>query len=116
MLVGHILAGRAMFTPGSYRLSVKTGRSKERPANTRDKVERGRPIKKRVHRQSYTELDTKEAIRLVQEDGLTILMTASFTNDRKLNAVPRNFRHENYTIVFFSKWIWYPVQASIYLF
>jgi hypothetical protein len=79
-------------------------------------VKRGRPIKKRVHRQSYTELDTKEAIRLVQEDGLTILMTASFTNDRKLNAVPRNFSNANFANVSVSKWIWYPVQVSIYLF
>ncbi len=98
MLVGHILVGRAMLTPGSYRLPGKTGKSKERPANIRDEVKRGRPAttpykvkrerttmkKKKVHRdiirrQNYTELDIKKAIRLLQEDGLTILMTASFT-------------------------------------
>ncbi len=48
MLVGHILVGRARLTPGSFRLPGKTGKSKERPANTPDKVKRGRPIKKRL--------------------------------------------------------------------
>jgi hypothetical protein len=69
--------GRATLTPGSYRLSVKTGKSKERPERLHRDI---------IHRQSYTEQKTKVAIRLVQEDGLTILMAARFANDRKLEA------------------------------
>jgi hypothetical protein len=77
-------------TPGSYRILGTTGKSKER---TPDKVKRGRPIMKKkrrlrkdiIHRLSYTEQDMKEAVRLVQEDGLTILMAAGFTNVNLFN-------------------------------
>jgi hypothetical protein len=45
----------------------------------------------------------KVAIRLFQEDGLTILMAARFANDRKL--------HETYVLV--SLWICYTVKIQI---
>ncbi len=77
-------------TPGSYRILGTTGKSKER---TPDKVKRGRPIMKKkrrlckdiIHRLSYTEQDMKEAVCLVQEDGLTILMAAGFTKVNLFN-------------------------------
>ena len=107
--VGRIPAAK-VGTPGSYSLSGKTNQAKKgpgRPANTPDKVKRGRPImkkKKRVragilHRNTYTEQDMKEAVRLVQEDEMTILQAASYTNERKLNIVPRNFDHNNFAKV-----------------
>lgn len=107
--VGRIPAASEMLTPGSYRLSAKTTKGsrkgQDRLSNTPDKGKRaGRPImkvkKKKarkdiIHRNNYTERDMKEAIRLVQEEEMTIIKAAGYINDTKKNPVPRNVGLKN---------------------
>ena len=92
-------------TPGSYRhveknekeKGKKKKQSEQRESKKKKQQQQGRPptvkckkpARKIKLRRKYTVEDMKEAVRLVQEDGYSMLRAAAATNDIKKNAVPR---------------------------
>jgi hypothetical protein len=81
---------KKVLTPGSY------GKKKEKTGTLHktSKKKIGRPSKKVKrakirHRESYTEQDILEAIRLVKTEEFSVRRAAMHTNDVKLNEVPR---------------------------
>lgn len=90
-------------TPGSYRHVEKNEKEKGKKKKqseqrkSKKKKQQGRPptvkCKKPAHkiklRSNYTVEDMKEAVRLVQEDGYSMLRAVAATNDIKKNVIPR---------------------------
>jgi DNA gyrase/topoisomerase IV subunit A len=96
---------RKVLTPGSYKepdkaasaakttpkkgqtTPKKTARKTGRPSSAKKKGKK--PARKIKHRAAYTEEDMKEAVRLVQEEGMSCKAACKEINEIKKNEVPR---------------------------
>jgi hypothetical protein len=83
---------KKVLTPGSYGKDNQ----KEKEKVTPKKTSAGRPTKKvkkkrveKRRRESYTQEDVKEAIRLVREEEYSIAQASLLINNVKKNVVPR---------------------------
>jgi hypothetical protein len=84
---------KKVLTPGSYNVAKEKKKAAKKSKRGRPVV--STPVKKRKKREKakrrdkYTEQDMVEAMRLVREEDYSIKAASSFTNEVKINSVPR---------------------------